>query len=563
MPHDPSARILVVEDEVIVAMEIEDRLRNLGYEVLDAVTTGEAALDRADALQPDLVLMDIMLDGALDGIETAERLHETMRVPVIFLTAYSDDATLERAKATTPFGYIVKPFEERELYASIEVALRTHAMQQRIEAQRDDLLHILNGLRQGTAMTDANGRLTFLSDTARRLMDAGDEAIGRPWPDVFPVPDAVFDALHAAIDAAPAEREPIPARINHSNDTHYHLEIEVLDDPREPARRIFVLYDVTEVHALRRRLGDDDSFRGMVGTSAAMQQVFQQIEHVARVDTTALIQGETGTGKELAAQAIHDASARADGPFVTVNCAALNQELAGSQLFGHKKGAFTGAVSDEEGYFEAADGGTLFLDEIGDVPLDVQRQLLRVLEERTVTRLGETQSRPVDVRIVAATHRDLRAEVDADRFREDLLYRIRIARVALPPLRERRDDIPLLARRFLQKSQATTGKAVEAVSDAAMRRLIEYDWPGNVRELRNAIEYAMIQVRGDVLHADDLPPEIQQAAPAQEDADWPDDEAGRIRAALAHTDGNRKAAAELLGISRATLYRRLDEYDID
>jgi DNA-binding NtrC family response regulator len=246
-----------------------------------------------------------------------------------------------------------------------------------------------------------------------------------------------------------------------------------------------------------------------------------------------------------------------------VNCAALNQELAGSQLFGHKKGAFTGAVSDEEGYFEAADGGTLFLDEIGDVPLDVQRQLLRVLEERAVTRLGETQSRPVDVRIVAATHRDLRAEVDADRFREDLLYRIRIARVALPPLRERRDDIPLLARRFLQKSQATTGKAVEAVSDAAMRRLIEYDWPGNVRELRNAIEYAMIQVRGDVLHANDLPPEIQQTGPAQDDADWPDDEAGRIRAALAHTDGNRKAAAELLGISRATLYRRLDEYDID
>ena len=563
MPHDAPPRILIVEDEVIVAMEIEDRLRDLGYEVLDAVTTGEAALDRTEALEPDLVLMDIMLDGALDGIETAERLHESMRVPVVFLTAYSDDATLERAKATTPFGYIVKPFEERELYASIEVALRTHAMQQRIEKQRDDLLQILNGLRQGTAMTDTEGRLTFLSDTARRLMGAGDAALGRPWPDVFPFTDAVLDALHAAIGTPPAERDPVPARVSSPDDTDYHLEIEVMDDPREPARRIFVLYDVTEVHDLRRRLDDDATFRGMVGTSAAMQQAFQQIEQVARVDTTALIQGETGTGKELAARAIHDAGDRAEGPFVAVNCAALNRDLAASQLFGHKKGAFTGAVSDEEGFFEAADGGTLFLDEIGDIPLDVQRQLLRVLEERAVTRVGETTVRPVDVRIVAATHRDLRAEVEGGRFREDLLYRIRIARVDLPPLRKRRDDIPLLTRRFLQESRATTGKAVDAASESAMRRLIEHDWPGNVRELRNAIEYAMIQAQGDVLRADDLPPEIQSSGAPDAEAEWPNDEAGRIRAALEHTGGNRTAAAELLGISRATLYRRLDEYDID
>ncbi len=558
-----SPRILVVEDEIIVAMEIQDRLEDLGYDVLDTLTTGEAVLDRVTDLQPDLILMDIMLGGSLDGIETAQRVNDVMSVPVVFLTAYSDDATLERAKATTPFGYLVKPFEERELYASIEVARRTHAMQQRIESQRDDLLQILDGLRQGTAMTDANGHLTFLSATARRLFVVDDEALGQSWDAVFPVPDPVLDALRTAIDTPAAERDTIPAQVDASEGGPYHLEIEIIDDPREPTRHIFVLYDVTEVHDLRQRLDDDTTFRGMIGSSEAMQQVFQQIQQVARVDTTALIHGETGTGKELTARAIHDASNRADAPFVAVNCAALNQELAGSQLFGHKKGAFTGAVSDEKGFFESADGGTLFLDEIGDIPLDVQQQLLRVLEERTVTRVGETTPRPVDVRIVAATHRDLRTEVEANRFREDLLYRIRIARVMLPPLRNRRDDIPLLVRRFVTDSQSTTGKTIDAVSQEAMRHLIQYTWPGNVRELRNAIEYAMIQVQGAVLHADDLPPEVHDAVEASNTRpDWPDDEAGRIRAALAHTDGNRTAAAELLGISRATLYRRLDEYGI-
>ncbi|WP_251980689.1 sigma 54-interacting transcriptional regulator, partial [Salinibacter ruber] len=247
-------------------------------------------------------------------------------------------------------------------------------------------------------------------------------------------------------------------------------------------------------------------------------------------------------------------------PFVTVNCAALNPDLAGSRLFGHRAGAFTGATEDREGYFEAADGGTLFLDEIGDVPLDVQRQLLRVLEEEAVTRLGETEARPVDVRIVAATHRSLDEEVAADRFRQDLLYRIRIARVALPPLRERRSDLPLLVRTFLREIRARTGADADRVGDEALRRLLNYDWPGNVRELKNALEAALIRASGDVLRADDLPPEIREASASASSAP---EEAERIRAALEQTDGNRTEAAELLGISRATLYRRLDEYNIE
>ncbi|MEF8864226.1 MAG: sigma 54-interacting transcriptional regulator [Salinibacter sp.] len=554
------ARILIVEDEFAVAMALEDHLQALGYTVVDHVMTGAAAIERAAAADLDLVLMDVRLDGPMDGVEAAQRIRDDHPLPVVFVTAYSDDETLQRATGTTPFGYVVKPFNEREIYAAVEVALQTHALQRRVERAHEDLRQLLNGLRQGTALIDAEGRLRFLNDPAARLLDTSPEAAtGTLWTHLLPVDDETLEALRARMDDTPGDEEPVSAALSPSDDTSYRVEIEVRPDPRDDARHILVFYDVTEVHELRRMLDDQSRFHDLVGTSAPMEDAYEQIQSVAEVKTTVLIQGETGTGKELAARAIHDESPRADGPFVTVNCAALNPDLAGSRLFGHRKGAFTGATEDRAGYFEAADGGTLFLDEIGDVPLDVQRQLLRALEEEAVTRLGETEARPVDVRIVAATHRSLDEEVEADRFRQDLLYRIRIARVTLPPLRERRSDLPLLVRTFRREIRAETGADVDRVGDDALRRLLEYDWPGNVRELRNALEAALIRSSGDVLRAEDLPPEIQEASPSASSAD---EGAERIRAALDQTDGNRTKAAELLGISRATLYRRLNEYDI-
>lgn len=553
-------RILIVEDEFAVAMELEDHLEALGYTVVDHVMTGADAVDHATSMELDLILMDVRLDGPMDGVEAAHQIRESHPLPVVFVTAYSDDETLQRATETTPYGYVVKPFDERELYATVEVALRTHALQRRIQQAHEDLRQLLNGLRQGTALTGESGRLTFLSEPAARLLDTrSDAAIGEPWDVVLPIDTETIDALRHRMETA--SEEPVPASVQHEDGTSYQLEIEVRPDSRDANKHILVFYDVTEVHDLRRMVDERDQFHDLVGQSKPMQKAFEQIRSSAAVKTTVLIQGETGTGKELAARALHEESPRSDGPFVTVNCAALTPDLAASQLFGHRKGAFTGATEDQAGYFEAADGGTLFLDEIGDLPLDVQRQLLRVLEEEAVTRLGETEPRPFDVRIVAATHRDLEAEVKADRFRQDLLYRIRIARVTLPPLRTRRSDVPLLIRTFLRDIRARTGVEVGSVSDDALRRLLEYDWPGNVRELRNALEAAHIQARGDLLRVEDLPPEIREASVP--DTDVPDDEAERIRAALEETDGNRSKAAELLDISRATFYRRLDEYDID
>ncbi|WP_118838809.1 sigma 54-interacting transcriptional regulator [Salinibacter ruber] len=554
-------RILIVEDEFAVAMELEDHLGALGYTVVDHVMTGAAAIDRAAGADLDLVLMDVHLDGPMDGVEAARTIREDHPLPVVFVTAYSDDETLQRATDTTPFGYVVKPFNEREIYAAVEVALQTHALQRRVEQAHEDLRQLLNGLRQGTALIDGTGRLQFLNAPAARLLDVASEAAtGTPWADLLPVDDEALEALQSRMDGTADADGPVTATLAHDDGPSYRVEIEVRDDPRDSERHILVFYDVTEVHELRRMLDDRSRFHDLVGKSAPMQDAYEQIRSVAEVKTTVLIQGETGSGKELAARAIHDESPRSEGPFVTVNCAALNPDLASSRLFGHRAGAFTGATEDREGYFEAADGGTLFLDEIGDVPLDVQRQLLRVLEEDAVTRLGETEARPVDVRIVAATHRSLDEEVAADRFRQDLLYRIRIARVALPPLRERRSDLPLLVRTFLREIRARTGADVDRVGDEALRRLLNYDWPGNVRELKNALEAALIRASGDVLRADDLPPEIREASAS---ASSGPDEAERIRAALEQTDGNRTEAAELLGISRATLYRRLDEYNIE
>jgi DNA-binding NtrC family response regulator len=430
-----NAEVLVVEDEAVVAMELEQRLQSLGYRVAGPFDTGEEAAAHACETPPDLVLMDIRLAGDLDGIEAAETIRAETGRPVVFLTAYSDDETLRRATAVSPFGYVVKPFEARDLYAAIEVAFARHGLEERLRRQRRDLRRLLDGLRFGAVLTGADGEVLFLNESARTLLGA---TPGRPWRETFPLPEDALDTLARQAEAPPAERERQQLRLaalpeassngaarekaRPSPDGHACsvVEVEARDDPRDDRRRIFAFYDRTEVHALRRRLGEEARFHDLIGQSEPMQKVFRHIRQAADVRSTALVAGETGTGKELVARALHDHGPRSEGPFVVINCAALTEDLAASRLFGHAKGAFTGATEDREGYFEAADGGTIFLDEIGDVPLEVQVNLLRVLEERTVTPVGETRPRDVDVRVVAATRRDLAAEVEAGRFRRDL-----------------------------------------------------------------------------------------------------------------------------------------------
>ncbi len=330
--------------------------------------------------------------------------------------------------------------------------------------------------------------------------------------------------------------------------------------------------------SLRRRIEVERSQRGaLIGNSEGMQRVRSMIEKVAETDATVLVRGESGTGKELVARELHEKnSTRSEGAFVAVNCAALPSELIESELFGHEKGAFTGAAARRQGKFEQADGGTLFLDEIGDMSSNVQAKLLRALEERRIERLGSNDSIPVDVRIVSATHRPLEREIEKGNFRADLFYRLRVLTIDIPPLRERREDIPLLAEQFTRTAAERYSLPLRQIAPSALRRLIDYDWPGNVRELKNTIDRAAIMAEGEELRAEDLPEEIITRAqkamgteqPAAGDglsvpftADFREDrrefERRYISRCLEHTQGNVTRAAEILGMHRQSLQHKL------
>jgi DNA-binding NtrC family response regulator len=301
-----------------------------------------------------------------------------------------------------------------------------------------------------------------------------------------------------------------------------------------------------------------------------MQEVFRRLRLAAQSDVTVLLTGESGTGKELAARAIHAVSARQDHPFLGVNCAAIPETLLESELFGHVKGAFTGAVRDKIGVFQAAHGGTLFLDEVGDMSPLLQLKLLRVLQEREMQRVGDDRPLNVDVRLITATNKDLKHLLASGALREDFYYRIRVFEITLPPLREHREDIPLLVNHFVAELSRTRGKAVKGIARDALQRMLDYSWPGNVRELKNAVEHAFVTVSGDRITLLDLPPELRsppgpRTGPRPETMLTPDEHAERRRIldALQKTGGSRSEAARILGFSRVTLWKKMRRFGID
>ncbi|MRR16832.1 MAG: PAS domain S-box protein [Deltaproteobacteria bacterium] len=335
----------------------------------------------------------------------------------------------------------------------------------------------------------------------------------------------------------------------------------LMDQEGRPTGALLVIRDMTLLRDLERELRERHCFQSMIGKSKKMQEIYSLLEDLSNLETTVLITGESGTGKELVARALHYSGQRAFHPFVTVNCSALTESLLESELFGHVRGAFTGAIHDKQGRFQAADGGTILLDEIGDISPLIQLKLLRVLQEKVFERVGESTPQKVDVRIIASTNKDLKEKVKRGEFREDLYYRLKVVDVSLPPLRERLDDLPLLVDHFCDMFNKRFKKEIEGISNEVLNTFMSYLWPGNIRELEHVIEHAFVLCRGRVITLEHIPAEVRQSGPPEKllrQRNYIKEKvsAGDIAKALKETKGNKARAARLLGISRPTLYRK-------
>lgn len=451
--------MLIVEDQFIEAKSLSLILSNAGYDICTVARSVPAALSIIEKEEPDLVLVDIFLQGEGTGIDLGKILNER-NMPFVYLSANSNRRILEAAKSTKPYGFMVKPFRSKDVLIMLDVAFYLHQ---------------------------------------HRLTD----------------------------------------------------RIESLTEPRG------VPFELPP------------EFQSLVGESPNFVEILEQAKMIGPLDTSVLILGESGTGKELIAHSIHKVSPRRDKPFVVVNCGTLPANLVESELFGHEKGAFTGAASRREGKFEQADGGTVFLDEIGELPLELQVKFLRVLQEKEIEPVGG-RPRRINVRVVAATNKDLEEEVAAGRFRIDLYYRLNVFPLLLPPLRERKTDIPLLANHFLKKYGTYDGKPVPTLSREVMNTLMAYHWPGNIRELENAIQRNVLLTRGAVIESLEISATKKASLPALHSRErfktMIENERDHILAVLESCNwkiSGKGGAAEILDINVNTLNSRMKKLGIE
>ncbi|MBD0257586.1 MAG: sigma-54-dependent Fis family transcriptional regulator [Cytophagales bacterium] len=468
-------KILIVEDQFIEANNLQMILERAGYRVCSIAHSVPVAMDIIAAEKPDLVLLDIYLQGPLTGIDLAHVLKQK-NIAFVYLSANSNAEILEAAKATRPYGFLVKPFREKDVLVTLDIAYYLHE-----------------------------------------------------------------HSLEASL-----RREPGLPRVNQSVPPDLGMAAALSNSNQAPL------------------------FEGIIGRSACLQQVLNLLQVVAPSETSVLILGENGTGKEKIAQLIHTFSPRKTKPLVKVNCAALPASLIESELFGHEKGSFTGATDRRIGRFEQAEGGTIFLDEIGEMPLDLQVKLLRVLQEKEIERIGGRNTIRINVRIIAATNRNLEEEVAGGRFRIDLYYRLNVFPITMPPLRERKEDIPLLAAHFLKQHAGKAGNAVMGISDKALKSLMDYHWPGNIRELENLIVRSALLSPGTIIDEIPLPPTYRDEAALPRVAveytkTMEENERDHILLVLEKCDGKvagPDGAAHRLGIPVSTLTSRMKKLGI-
>jgi len=593
-----AARILIVEDERITAEDLRDILTDLGYTVTASVSSGADAIAQAEETKPDLALMDIRIKGSMDGTETARVLRQRFNIPVVYLTAHADTATVARAKGAEPLGYITKPFQEAELHASIEIALHKHSEDLKFQEKERLLASTLRAVSEGVISLDQNEAVTVFNPAAEAWIGlTAQEAIGKPVDEVFQVVDGVSgehvdtplwrviaEGTLAELPpgillvARSGEKRPISGSISPIRDHLGAVSGAVIVFGRAGAD------SNTSGRSAAPEIPDDDSvglgsFK-MVAVSPAMKQALKFARRVAQSEvSTILLEGESGTGKDVFAQFIHHYGRRSEGPFVALNCAAIPETLLESELFGYEKGAFTDARAPKAGILEVASGGTIFLDEIGEMPVVIQAKLLRVIEDQTFRRLGGVRDIQVDVRVVAATNRKLTDAIEQGRFRLDLYYRLNVIQVVLPPLRERKEDIIPLAEHFIRLYNTKFKREIKGLSHAAAASLLASEWPGNVRELRNVIERGMVLEEADWIQASSLQIALASKPPLVAMAETPlttesrpreapfevsleEAEKNLVKKALEKAAGNQTRAAVLLGVTRDTLRYKMKKFNL-
>ncbi len=572
--------ILIVEDEFIVANDLRIMLQKGGYNVCGIAPSVAKAMDLIKAKKPDWVLLDIFLQGAKTGIDLAGDLTE-MNIPFIYISANTNQAILEAAKATQPYGFLVKPFREKDLLIMLDIAQYRHEQGRRFVKPKE--LSLAEQVAQIAAKADNKEEKLKQVATALQGLIPFDllsiKKVDSPADDeqVYMVKNSfnIFNVTSLAgmlemVNVSQRDyrsRKPAPMDLknqvynnfefrrlkmddfwlkalsdhfqyqsalyfltqdnngydyvikllNTEPEGYNTLQLELLQRNQEAIKKLvtdILLKKETEIKAARsykvapvalKSAVTDQSFNGIIGESPLLKAVFEKITIVAPDDTSVLIMGESGTGKERIAQTIHKLSPRKSKPLVTVNCAALPISLIESELFGHERGAFTGATDKRTGKFEQADGGTIFLDEIGELPLEAQVKLLRVLQEREIERLGGNYKKKVNVRIIAATNRNLEKEVAEGRFRLDLYYRLNVFPIELPSLRQRKEDIPLLVNHFLESFAKKSQKELTGISEGALQDLMDYDWPGNIRELEHLIERSVLLAQNGLIENVEIP----------------------------------------------------------
>ena len=582
--EEKNTRILIVDDEISIRLSFEMILAREGYGPITTASNLDEALAAIKEHEFDLIISDIVL-GEERGTDLLFKIKESgIECPVVMITGFPNLDTAAEAVRYGAFDYISKPVNKETLLRFVRQALKHW----KLENEKKELLHeniklrrffetIFSSVRDAIITIDDEMKIVQLNQTAKQWLGYSESAkqVGLETYQNEIGKACLQDAKQVLSSKQEVREHQVECRKSDGNIRIVSLNAAPLEDGFDEFHGVVIVARDITLTEPKVDSNFRNNFHGYVGSSQAMQSVYNLIENVGKVDTAVLVTGESGTGKELAAEALHAESGRRDKRLVKVDCAAMPEDLLESELFGHKKGAFTGADQDRPGRLLQADKGTLFLDEIGDVSPRMQLRLLRFLQEKTFTPVGQDSPVEVDVRIIAATNVDFAEKVKDGSFREDLYYRLKVVEIRLPPLRDRKGGIPILVHHFLSLFREKLKRNIHGISDQAMEALVRYSWPGNVRELRHVIERACVLCEGSTISLEHFPEEIQQPVfhiPEQKEIQA---EQGRVPTLppyiseedeiidiLKRARGNKTKAARLLNMNRSTLYRKMQRLGI-